>query len=59
MTVPKGSLPFLVVRNCGGVYFKITVCNLWNKELKIDFRNIKKIDQKLKDKEKKEFNSNL
>ena len=40
-------------------YFKITVCNLWNKELKIDFRNIKKIDQKLKDKEKKEFNSNL
>ena len=52
MTVPKGSLPTLVVGNCGGVYFKITVCNLWNKELKIDFRNIKKI-------EKKEFNSNL
>ena len=46
MTVPKGSLPTLVVGNCGGVYFKITVCNLWNKELKIDFRNIKKNREK-------------
>ena len=57
MTVPKGSLPTLVVGKLWGSLFQSATYGI--KNLKLTSVIFKKIDQKLKNKEKKEFNSNL
>ena len=57
MPLTKGSLTNVVVRKLWGSLFQSATYGI--KNLKLTSVIFKKIDQKLKDKEKKEFNSNL